>query len=101
MQSRIPASGRPGQVLGDAPVHSGVLFLLAVHGPQKKQRSGRQQHAMRLVIRRRGFHELAVLVPLDIRVRFALRLAIEGDRLVLRHYDVGGVFRDTRRPVLT
>lgn len=45
-------------------------------------------------------HELSVLVPRDPRLRLALGLAVESDRLVARNHHVRRVFRDPRTPEL-
>lgn len=91
---------RAGGVAGHAPIHAAVLLLLAVHGAQEEQRTGRQQHAMRLIVAGTGAHRVAVLVPLDARFRFAVRLAVERHRLVLGHDDVAGVLGDAWRSIL-
>lgn len=83
-------------ILGDAPVDSAVLLLLAVHHAKEEERAAGQQHPVRLGVPGRRLHGLAILVPLDLRLRLALGLAVQRHRLVLRDNYIRGVLRYSR-----
>lgn len=100
LERRIPAGHRTGDVSRHAPIDAAVLLLFAVHGAQKEQRPGRQQDTMRLIVAGTRAHRFAVFVPLDGGLRFAVRLAVERDRFVLRHHDVAGMLGDARHSIL-
>lgn len=93
----VPAGDCAGNVLGDTPVDASVLLLLAVDDPQEEETARRQDDPVTL---RAGVQLLAVLPPLDGRLRLALGLTVQCHRVVLWHYRVGRVLRDARRPEL-
>lgn len=93
----VPAGDSAGDVLGYTPVDASVLFLLAVDDPQEEQTAGRQDDAVTL---RASVQLLAVLPPLDGRLRLALGLTVQRHRVVLGHYRVRRVLRDAWRPEL-
>jgi len=97
----------------DAPVHAGVVLALAVHHLEEEEAPGGQEDAVSrrgaaaamhglldLGRLRRGgdTQRLAVLPPLDGRLRRALRLAVERGGVVAAHHHVGRVLDDPGRP---
>lgn len=82
---------RSGFVAGHAPIDAVVLFLLAVEGSQEEQRSGGEEHVVRVQLDR-----IAIFEPLDDWRWFALGLAVQGYWVSFRDGDVAWVFRYSR-----
>lgn len=83
VQSGVPAEGYPGRVPCQTPVHPHVGLLTSVHHPEEEEGARGQHHAVG-----RGPHEVAVLVPLDVRGRVTVRFAVEGGGVMPRHAGV-------------
>lgn len=96
LQRCISALHGSSRVARHTPVHSAVLFLLAVHRPEEEQRPGGKQDVVRS-----KFDRFTILEPPDLRFRFAFRLAVEGDGIIFRHQHVAGMFRYPGRPELS
>lgn len=96
LQSRVPAVHLASRIARDAPVHTVILLLLAVHRPEEEQRTGHQQDVICVQL-----HLLAVLVPLDRGRWFALGFAVQRHRIVLWHDGITRIFDDPWRPVLS
>lgn len=89
LQRSVPALGNTGEVRCDAPIDTGIVLLLAVQGAQKEQRAGREQDMVG-----RELHRLTVLVPVDGRIRFPVRFAVQRHGFIFRHDLVVGMLDD-------